>query len=144
MFGLVVWSRGPWRRLLVILRQHWCIIFVGQGIYKGAGCQRLRVSLFWHCVAEHGTSPWFEYVPSAAQVADGISRGDFDLPARQGWDIVDLGLGDVWELLAAIINEGGMAQWQHLRKLQLHEPKMFPYRDHDPKPQRPHQPSGFP
>ena len=77
------------------------------------------VFLFWHCVAEHCTSPWFEYVPSAAQVADRISRGDFDLPARKGWDIVDLELGDVWELLAASINEGGMAQWQHLRKLQI-------------------------
>ena len=76
------------------------------------------VSLFWHAATEVGTAPWFEHVPSAAQLADGVSRGDRTLPEKNGWDELDLQIDDLWELLLQILDEGGIAQWRHLRALQ--------------------------
>ena len=76
------------------------------------------VSLFWHAATEAGTAPWFEHVPSAAQLADGVSRGDRTLPEKNGWDELDLQIDDLWVLLLQILDEGGIAQWRHLRALQ--------------------------
>ena len=67
---------------------------------------------------EEETAPWTEHVPSAAQLADGVSRGDRTLPEKNGWDELDLQIDDLWELLLQILDEGGIAQWRHLRALQ--------------------------
>ena len=55
------------------------------------------VSLFWHAATEVGTAPWFEHVPSAAQLADGVSRVDRTLPEKNGRDELDLQIDDLYE-----------------------------------------------
>ena len=57
-------------------------------------------------------------MPSAAQLADGVSRGDRTLPEKNGWDELDLQIDDLWELLLQILDEGDIAQWRHLSALQ--------------------------
>ena len=64
------------------------------------------------------TAPWTEHVPSAAQLAYGVSRGDRTLPEKNGWNVLDLQIDDLWELLLQILDEGGIAQWRHLSELQ--------------------------
>ena len=76
------------------------------------------VSLFWHAAAEVRTALRLEHVPSAAQSADGVSRRDRTLPKKNGWDKLDLQIDDLYELLLQILDEGGIAQWRHLRELQ--------------------------
>ena len=76
------------------------------------------VSLFWHAATEVGTAPRLEHVPSAAQLADGVSRRDRTLPEKNGWDKFDLQIDDLYEWLLQILVEGGIAQWRHLRALQ--------------------------
>ena len=65
---------------------------------------------------EEETAPWTEHVPSAAQLADGVSRGDRTLPEKNGWNELDLQIDDLWELLLQIL--GDIAQWRHLRASQ--------------------------
>ena len=76
------------------------------------------VSIFWHAATEVGTVPRLEHVPSAAQLADGVSRRDRTLPEKNSWDKLDLQIDDLYELLLQILDEGGIAQWRHLRALQ--------------------------
>ena len=57
-------------------------------------------------------------MPSAAQLADGVSRGDRKLPEKNGCNELDLQIDDLWELLLQILNEGDIAQWRHLRASQ--------------------------
>ena len=37
---------------------------------------------------------------------------------KNGWDKLDLQIDDLYELLLQILDEGGIAQWRHLRALQ--------------------------
>ena len=57
-------------------------------------------------------------MPCAAQLADGVSRGDRTLPEKNGWNVLDLQIDDLWESLLQISDVGGIAQWRHLRALQ--------------------------
>ena len=76
------------------------------------------VSLFWHAAAEVRTALRLEHVPSAAQSADGVSRRDRTWPKKNDWDVLDLQIDDLYELLLQILVEGGIAQWRHLRAIQ--------------------------
>jgi hypothetical protein len=40
------------------------------------------------------------------------------LPEKSGWNALDLQIDDLWESLLQILDEGGIAQWRHLRALQ--------------------------
>ena len=53
------------------------------------------VPLFRHATTEVRTEPRFEHVPSAAQLADGVSRGDRTLTEKNGWDELDLQIDDL-------------------------------------------------
>ena len=64
------------------------------------------------------TAPWTEHVPSTAQLADRVSRGDHTLPEKNGWNVLDLQIDDFWELQLKILDEGDIAQWRHLRASQ--------------------------
>ena len=57
-------------------------------------------------------------MPSAAQSADGVSRKDRTWPKKNSWDVLDLQIDDLYELLLQILVEGGIAQWRHLRAIQ--------------------------
>ena len=76
------------------------------------------VPLFWHAATKVRRAPSFEHVPSAAQLAGGVSRGDSTWPEKNGWDELDLQIDDPWELLLQILKQCGIAQWQHLRAIQ--------------------------
>ena len=103
--------------LLGLLRQRGREVLTAKGYTKDDAANAM-VSIFWHAATEVGTAPWFEHVPSATQLADGVSRGDRTLPERNGWTELNLQIDDLWELLLQILDEGGIAQWRHLRALQ--------------------------
>ena len=75
------------------------------------------ISLFWHFAASNATSPWFEHVPSAAQLADGVSRDDLTLSEAYGWGEVGLDLTEVWAVVQNVIESGSVAQQRHLEAL---------------------------
>ena len=59
----------------------------------------LLVSLFWAAVTEKGSDPWFERVPSKANISDAISRGDDSEAAKRGWVKWDVDLTKTWQVL---------------------------------------------
>ena len=103
--------------LLGLLRQRGREVLTAKGYTKDDAANAM-VSIFWHAATEVGTVPRLEHVPSAAQLADGVSRRDRTLPEKNGWDKLDLQIDDLYELLLQILDEGGIAQWRHLRELQ--------------------------
>ncbi len=76
------------------------------------------VSLFWHHAAGRMTLPWFEHVPSAAQLADGISRDDWTIPRARGWLLIQPDFTDFWDLLHDIFDSGQLATRQHVARLE--------------------------
>jgi len=74
--------------------------------YSGNLAANTIVSAFWATAAAHASSPWFERVSSAANIADAISRGVFDDAARLGWRRLHLDLGATWQALANFIDSG--------------------------------------
>ena len=53
------------------------------------------VSLSWHATTEARSAPRFEHVSSAAQSADGVSKGYRTLTEKNGWDELDLQIDDL-------------------------------------------------
>ena len=51
---------------------------------------------------------------SAAQLVDGVSRGDMALPRAQGWLRGALELEELWDLLAEAILWGSVARAWHV------------------------------
>ena len=78
----------------------------------------LLVSLFWHHSALRRTYPWFEHVPSAAQLADGVSRDDWSIPSQRGWEYIDPDFSPFWTLLNEILDSGKLATMEHVRRLE--------------------------
>jgi hypothetical protein len=62
------------------------------------------ISLFWLTVLGLGAAPWFEHVPSDAQLADAVSRADYTEADRQGWLEIQADLDPIWELLVVAIS----------------------------------------
>jgi hypothetical protein len=85
--------------------------------YTAEATANAFVSLFWHAAAEFATAPWFEHVPSDAQLADGVSRGDLSLAKTHGWTHMPLEIDDLWSMVLDIIESGGIAQREHVRRL---------------------------
>eukprot|EP00971_Amphidinium_carterae_P337673 6474591-Amphidinium_carterae.1 len=54
------------------------------GYSRNEGVNNL-VGLYWVLCSKLGLRPWFEWVPSAANIADAISREDFELAETAGW-----------------------------------------------------------
>ena len=71
------------------------------------------ISLFWamaaHCVAR----PWFERVPSDAQFADGVSRGDDTAAQYIGSKRLDFDYDEIWGIIIKIVEGGGLANADH-------------------------------
>ena len=73
------------------------------------------ISLFWGHAAMCKTAPWFERVPSAAQLADGVSRDDWELPFAQGWLRIEPNFDGIWDILFDMIGSGHIAGPTHIQ-----------------------------
>ncbi len=77
----------------------------------------LLISLFWHYAATKRTVPWFEHVPSAAQLADGVSRDDWTIPKERSWLRISPDFDPFWDLLCDILDSGSLATVDHVERL---------------------------
>ena len=77
----------------------------------------LLISLFWHYAATMRAYPWFEHVPSAAQLADGVSRDDWTIPKERNWLRISPDFEPFWDLLSDILDSGSLATADHVRRL---------------------------
>ena len=68
--------------------------------YSRDGDANRLTAFFWASVAAAGAAPWFERVASAAQVADGPSRGDMSWLFRGTASVIDFDLDEIYSLLA--------------------------------------------
>ena len=70
----------------------WVVFFIDNTAAQGAlisgssavGVMSFIVGLVWELLAAQDISPWFEYVSSACNVADPLSRGSTDLAVSLG------------------------------------------------------------
>ena len=69
--------------------------------YSRDGDANRLTAFFWASIAAAGAAPWFERVASAAQVADGPSRGDMEWNFPGVPSVVDFDLDEIYSLLAA-------------------------------------------
>jgi hypothetical protein len=67
------------------------------------------ISLFWSAAAVADTRPWFERVPSKAQLADEVSRGDDTMLVRMGSRRMDFNYDKVWDTVIDMVEKGGLA-----------------------------------
>ena len=68
--------------------------------YSRDGDANRLTAFFWASVAAAGAAPWFERVASAAQVADGPSRGDMSWQFPGAASVIDFDLDEIYSLLA--------------------------------------------
>ena len=73
------------------------------------------VGLFWCMAGILGICPWFERVPSKAQLADASSRGVCSFNSDHGWQQVDVDISPFWDALTEAVTSHrdcdiGMAQ----------------------------------
>ena len=64
------------------------------------------VGAFWFAVAKYSSYPWFHRVPTDSNCADGISRSDFTIPEKLGWQYLDIKWAFVYEELARYVVAG--------------------------------------
>ena len=67
------------------------------------------ISLFWSVAAATGVRPWFERVPSNAQLADGVSRGSDELAVELGSRKLNFVYDDFWDIIVDMVEAGGLA-----------------------------------
>ena len=75
------------------------------------------MSLFWTAAASLQAIPWFERVPSAAQLADGVSRGDDADAISIGSLHLDYDYTEVWTVINRMISSGSLADHHDCAKL---------------------------
>ena len=75
------------------------------------------VSLFWGCVTEAGSAPWFEHVPSKAQLADAVSRQDWVLAKSENWLRIEPDFDGLWDIVADISAHHPVATPQHIQRV---------------------------
>ena len=66
----------------------------------------LLVTLVWAAVTSTGGAPWFERVPSKANVSDSVSRGNTEEARKRGWLEVEVDLTETWKLLISSFEAG--------------------------------------
>ena len=76
-----------------------------KGYSSDSECNTI-VGLFWIMSGILGISPWFERVPSKAQLADAPSRGVLSFGKNLGWRRLDFHLEPLWEAISNAIQEG--------------------------------------
>ena len=75
------------------------------------------ISLFWGAAALTGVRPWFERVPSKAQLADEVSRGDDSLILTLGSRRLDFDYTGIWQVVVEMIGTGGLANHEICSRL---------------------------
>ncbi|CAE7213569.1 unnamed protein product [Symbiodinium natans] len=71
------------------------------------------IGAFWVWAAEAGCLPMFHRVTSAANLADGISRGDLSLMESCQFALCEYKLDDVWQILLRLQSQPeNLEQWQ--------------------------------
>jgi hypothetical protein len=75
------------------------------------------ISLFWVAAAAIRVTPWFERVPSKAQLADGVSRGDDSDAIAIGSIRLDFNYDGVWDTIIDVLDSGGLATDAHCKQL---------------------------
>ena len=76
-----------------------------KGYSSDSECNTI-VGLFWIMSGILGISPWFERVPSKAQLVDAPSRGVLSFGKSLGWRRLDFHLDPLWEAISTTIQEG--------------------------------------
>ena len=99
-FGALVPRARARIRLLGLLRQRGREVLTAKGYTKDDAANAM-VSISRHAATEVGTVPRLEHVPSAAQLADGVSRKNRTLPKKNGWGKLDLQIDEWRERQAA-------------------------------------------
>ena len=89
----------------VLRGPYWSLVVnnsAGGSLIKGYSSNaeaNVLISLFWATAVAKAAEPWFERVPSAANVSDAISRKDFSKAKEMGWTPCEVGLDCLWQLL---------------------------------------------
>ena len=60
-----------------------------------------------------GCNPWFERVPSSAQLADKVSRGDMSVANAEHWRAFRPDLEEVWSIVVDAVEREAVASLQH-------------------------------
>eukprot|EP00971_Amphidinium_carterae_P022914 452124-Amphidinium_carterae.1 len=81
------------------------------GYSRNEGVNNL-VGLYWVLCSKLGLRPWFEWVPSAANVADAVSRENFKLAQDAGWHQVHAELADIWAVVLKAASDSQYAYHQ--------------------------------
>ena len=63
------------------------------------------VGLFWTSATLLGSHPWFERVGTDAQLADVVSRNEFDDAKCLRWKHFDADLAEVWEVVVTSVEQ---------------------------------------
>ena len=63
------------------------------------------ISMFWTASANLACDPWIERVSSKANISDGVSRNDFQLPRRHGWPHIHLDYEPLWPILMRAVDD---------------------------------------
>ena len=74
--------------------------------YSGNAAANAVISAFWVAASVYAASPWFERVPSKANISDAVSRRDFTFAEDQGWRRLDFDFTQVYMLLADFVDSG--------------------------------------
>lgn len=74
--------------------------------YSGNAAANAVVSAFWVAAAGYTACPWFERVPSKANISDAASRRDFAYAEDQKWRHLDFDFTPVYTLLADFVDSG--------------------------------------
>ena len=74
--------------------------------YSGNAAANAVVSAFWVAASVYTACPWFERVPSKANISDAVSRRDFTYAKDQKWRRLDFDFTRVYTLLADFVDSG--------------------------------------
>ena len=74
--------------------------------YSGNAAVNAVVSAFWVAASVYTASPWFERVPSKANISDAVSKRDFAYARDQGWRRLDFDFTRVYAVLADFVDSG--------------------------------------
>ena len=76
-------------------------------------------SLLWNSVAARGTAPWFEHVPSKAQLADAVCRAGLDGATAHDWRGWQADVNGIWRLMCDLLSREGIADLKTSNELQV-------------------------
>ena len=96
--------KGPYLSFIDNSSAQWALT---KGYSNNEQANRL-VTMFWCAVSERQGDPWFERVPTKANISDSVSRGDRKPAKTRGWIEVEVDLREVWNL-----RRGGERRLQH-------------------------------